>query len=262
MSDRIAEAFAAAKSEGRAALVGYLTAFDPDLEGSRARILAACEAGLDVLELGVPFSDPTADGPAIQAAMVRARRAGATLPDVLALAAEVRRAFAGPIVLFSYANPLLRRGADVLAQEAAAAGIDGVLVVDLPPEHAAVLREPLAAAGVKWIPLVAPTTPEPRVAKVVAGADGFVYAVTLKGVTGAALNAASPDVASRLATIRTHTDRPIAAGFGVRTPEDVAALARHADGVVVGTALVAAGEQSPQTLAALVRALRAGTQRG
>ena len=262
MSDRIAQAFAAAKAEGRAALVGYLTAFDPDLDGSRARILAACEAGLDVLELGVPFSDPTADGPAIQGAMVRARAAGATLAGVLSLAADVRQAFAGPIVLFSYANPLLRRGADAITREAAAAGIDGMLVVDLPPEHAAALREPAAAAGIRWIPLVAPTTPEERIAKVVASADGFVYAVTLKGVTGAALDAGSPDVDSRLQMIRRHTDRPIAAGFGVRTPQDVTTLAQHADGVVVGTALVNAGEEGPETLATLVRQLRAGTHHG
>jgi tryptophan synthase alpha chain len=261
VTDRIAQAFATAKAEGRAALVGYLTAYDPDLEGSRARILAACEAGLDVLELGVPFSDPTADGPAIQAAMVRARSAGATLRGVLELAAAVRRAFAGPIVLFSYANPLLHRGAEVLAREASAAGIDGLLVVDLPPEHAALLRDPAMAAGLRWIPLVAPTTPQERIARVVAGATGFVYAVTLKGVTGAALHAASPDLASRLAMIRARTDRPIAAGFGVRTPEDVGTLAQHADGVVVGTALVAAGEQGPGELATLVRALKAGTRR-
>lgn len=263
--DRIAQAFAAAKAENRAALVGYLTAFDPDLQGSRARILAACEAGLDVLELGVPFSDPTADGPAIQAAMVRARQAGASLKGVLDLAAEVRRAFAGPIVLFSYANPLLRRGADAIARQAADAGIDGALVVDLPPEHASILRDPLSSAGLRWIPLVAPTTPRDRIARVVAGADGFVYAVTLEGVTGAALDVASPDVAARLAArlaeIRRHTDRPVAAGFGVRTPTDVRTLAAHADGVVVGTALVDAGEGGPEDLATLVRALRAATAR-
>jgi tryptophan synthase alpha chain len=258
---RIAQAFATAKAEGRAALVGYLTAFDPDLEGSRARILAACEAGLDVLELGVPFSDPTADGPAIQAAMVRALRSGATVSRVLELAAEVRQAFAGPIVLFSYANPLLRRGAEVLVQKAAEAGVDGLLVVDLPPEHASLVRDPAVAAGLDWIPLVAPTTPEDRTAKVVAGATGFVYAVTLKGVTGAKLHAGSPDVAARLAMIRRHTDRPIAAGFGVRTEDDVRTLSQHADGVVVGTALVAAGEESPEALASLVRALKAGTSR-
>lgn len=265
MSDtpgRIERAFARARDEGRAALVGYLTAFDPDREGSLRRIEAACAAGIDVLELGVPFSDPAADGPAIQAAMVRALGAGATLEGVLQLAAEVRGFFDGPIVLFSYANPLVRRGAEALVSEAARAGIDGVLVVDLPPEHAAVLRGPVEAAGLKWIPLVAPTTPNERIASIVSGAPGFVYAVTLEGVTGAALDVERPDLAAQLQAIRAHTDRPIAAGFGVRTPADVSVLARHADGVVVGSALIEAGKGSPEALGRLVAMLRAATGRG
>ena len=260
----IADAFARAREQGRAALVGYLTAFDPDELNSAERLYAACEARLDVLELGVPFSDPTADGPGIQAAMVRALSAGATLDGVLRLAAAVRERFATPIVLFSYANPLLRRAPGVFAK-AAAAGVDGLLVVDLPPEHGAQFRGAAAEAGLAWVPLVAPTTPDDRIGRVVADATGFVYAVTLKGVTGSALGVQHADraraLAEQLRRIRAHTDRPIAAGFGVRTPDDVAALAGQADGVVVGTALIEAAQESTADMAELVQALRAATER-
>lgn len=261
MSARIADAFAAAADEGRAALVGYLTAYDPDREGSLRRIEAACEAGLDVLELGVPFSDPTADGTAVQGAMVRALQAGATLAGALEIAAEVRRRFAGPIVLFSYANPLYAMGVQTLATRAADAGIDGLLVVDVPPEHAAELRDPAAKAGLSWIPLVAPTTGADRIGSVVEGASGFIYAVTLRGVTGSALDTERPELAAQLARIRAHCSVPIAAGFGVRTAQQARALGRHADGVVVGSALIEAGRDGPEALARAVATLRAGLQR-
>ena len=261
MSGRISAAFAGARSEGRAALVGYLTAFDPDLETSRDRILAACEAGLDVLELGVPFSDPAADGPGVQAAMVRALAAGASTDGVIALAAEVRARWDGPIVLFSYANPLLAGGGDALLQRAEAAGVDGMLVVDLPPEHAAELRDPALARGLDWISLVAPTTPASRLPTVVAMSTGFVYAVTLKGVTGATLDAADDGLAARLKTIRAASETPVAAGFGVRTPAQANVLARHADGVVVGTALIEAAEKSITDLVELTEALAIGCRR-
>jgi len=259
---RIAQAFATAKAEGRAALVGYLTAFDPDRETSRDRILGACEAGLDVLELGVPFSDPTADGPGVQAAMVRALASGATTDGVLALASEVRARWDGPIVLFSYANPLIARGADDLLASAAEAGVDGLLVVDLPAEHAPELRDPARARGLDWISLVAPTTPASRIETVASLSTGFVYAVTLKGVTGATLDADNPELAARLQTIATASSVPVAAGFGVRTPEQAAALGRHADGVVVGSALVAAAQRGPAALGALTKALRASLAGG
>lgn len=254
---RIAEAFAAAKADGRSALVGYLTAFDPDRETSRDRILRACEAGLDVLELGVPFSDPTADGPGVQAAMVRALASGATTDGVLSLASEVRARWDGPIVLFSYANPLIARGGDALLARAAEAGVDGLLVVDLPPEHAAELRDPARARGLDWISLVAPTTPTSRVPTVASMSTGFVYAVTLAGVTGATLDAGNPELAARLKTIADAASVPVAAGFGVRTPEQAAMLGRHADGVVVGSALVAAAQHGGDALAELTKALRA-----
>jgi tryptophan synthase alpha chain len=253
---RIARTFAACRQARRSALVGYLTAFDPDRDRSLERILAACEAGLDVLELGVPFSDPTADGPVVQGAMVRALRAGATLAGTLALAAEIRARFELPIVLFSYANPLLRHEAASVCAEAKAAGIDALLVVDLPPEHAGALRDPALQAGLDWIGLVAPTTPPSRIDRVAATSSGFVYAVTLRGVTGSALDAARPELESQLSAIRARTELPVAAGFGVRTPEQAATLGRHADGVVVGSALIDAAQGSEADLRELVGSLR------
>ncbi|NVB42141.1 tryptophan synthase subunit alpha [Pseudenhygromyxa sp. WMMC2535] len=265
---RIAARFRACADEGRAALVGYLTGYDPDRAGSLANLIAACEAGLDVLELGVPFSDPTADGPTIQEAMVRALGAGASLAGVLELAAEVRGRFPElPIVLFSYANPLLRAGdrhAEGLAglcRELAELGIDGLLVVDLPPEEAAILRAPARDAGLDWIALSAPTSPPARRDRLVAVASGFVYAVSLTGVTGAALDAGSEALREQLADLRQRSELPIAVGFGVREPAQVAALAGQVDGVVVGSALVRAGQAGPEALAEAVAALRAATTR-
>ncbi|MDC0720232.1 tryptophan synthase subunit alpha [Nannocystis bainbridge] len=259
--DRVTAAFARARAEDRAALVGYLTGFDPDRAGSRERIFAACEAGLDVLELGVPFSDPAADGPTIQAAMTRALASGASMAGSLALAAEIRQRFELPIVLFSYANPLVSFGPERLARETAEAGVDALLVVDMPPEHAEVLRGPASARGLGWIGLVAPTTTPARRARVLAASSGFVYAVSLTGVTGAPLDASDAGLHAGLATLRGASSLPIVVGFGVRKAEDVRALARHADGVVVGSALVEAGQRGPAALGELVAALRGGTRR-
>lgn len=257
----ISAAFDRAAAENRTALVGYLTAFDPTRERSRDQILAACEAGLDVLELGVPFSDPTADGPDVQGAMVRALGAGASLGKVLALATEIRARVATPIVLFSYANPLLAMGPDVLAGAVTQAGVGGLLVVDLPPGHADVLRAPAAKAELDWIGLVAPTTSSDRMAEVAAVTTGFVYTVTLKGVTGAALNVDDPALAAQLAQVRSAFDVPMAAGFGIRTPAQVQALAPRVDGVVVGSALIAAAQQGVEELRGLVQALSQATHR-
>lgn len=258
---RVAGRFARAREERRAALIGYLTAFDPSRRGSLDRLFAACEAGLDVLELGVPFSDPTADGPTIQAAMSRALAGGATLSGTLAIAAEVRARFDLPIVLFSYFNPLLAHGPEHLVEEAAAAGCDALLVVDLPPEHAEVLRAPARARGLDWIGLVAPTSTQERRTRVLSSSSGFVYAVSLTGVTGAPLDVEDPRLHAGLAALRAATPLPIAVGFGVRRAEDVRALARHADGVIVGSALVEAAERGPEALGELVAGLRAATGR-
>lgn len=253
--DRISETFAACEAQGRAALVGYLTAFDPDREGSLARIRAAVQAGVDVLELGVPFSDPTADGATVQSAMLRARAAGATVAGVLELAAELRAGFDGPIVLFSYANPLLQLG-DALGPRLRDAGIDAVLVVDLPPEHADELRAPLAEVGIRWVSLVAPTTPDERLPQVVQTSTSFVYAVAMRGVTGARVDTDDAALRARLDTIARHTTRPVAVGFGVREPAQAAALAQHAAGVVVGSALIEASQRGTEALAATVAGLR------
>lgn len=253
--DRIAETFAACREQGRAALVGYLTAFDPGRDASLELLRAAVGSGVDVLELGVPFSDPTADGTVVQGAMMRARAAGATLSGVLELAGALRQTWDGPIVLFSYANPLMRLG-DQLGPRLAEAGIDALLVVDLPPEHAAELRDPVEAAGLGWVSLVAPTTPPSRLPAVAGSASAFVYAVALRGVTGAALDAGSEELAAQLRSIAGHTQRPIAVGFGVREPSQAAALAQQVDGVVVGSAFIEAAQQGPEALAAKVASIR------
>jgi tryptophan synthase alpha chain len=179
----------------------------------------------------------------------------------LEMAAEIRRRFPLPIVLFSYANPLLSHGPERLAQEAAEAGADALLVVDLPPEHAEVLRGPAGARGLGWIGLVAPTTTPTRRARVLGASSGFVYAVSLTGVTGAPLDPSDPGLHAGLATLRESSGLPIVVGFGVRKAEDVRALAGHADGVVVGSALVEAGQRGPAPLGELVAALRGGTLR-
>lgn len=256
----IAAAFARARGQGRAALIGYLTGFDPTRRASFDRLVAACEGGLDVLELGVPFSDPTADGPTIQAAMARALAGGATVAGVLDLAAELRRRVDVPIVLFGYANPLLRFGPS-LAATAASAGVSGLLVVDLPPEHADPLRGAARAHGLDWIGLIAPTTTPQRRAAVLANSSGFVYAVSLTGVTGAALDPNDLKLRQNLVDLRAATELPIAVGFGVRTRDDVHALARHADGVIVGSALIEASERGPDALRELVAGLRDATIR-
>ncbi|MEM7155110.1 MAG: tryptophan synthase subunit alpha [Myxococcota bacterium] len=258
--DRIAETFAACRERNRAALVGYLTAFDPDRDTSLALLRAAVEHGVDVIELGVAFSDPAADGDAVQGAMNRARAAGSTMAGVLELAAELRSGWDGPIVLFSYANPLLQLG-DALGSRLSEAGIDAVLVVDLPPEHAAELRDPVEAAGIGWVTLVAPTTPASRLPSVAKAASGFVYAVALRGVTGAALDANSEELAAQLRAIGEHTERPIAVGFGIREPEQAAALAPHVDGIVVGSAFIEAAQQGTEALGAKVASIAAALTR-
>lgn len=263
-SGRIAACFARCRAQGRAALIGYLTGHDPDLETSEARLLAACEAGLDILELGAPFSDPTADGPEIQAAMVRALAGGATLERVLTLAAAVRRRHPElPIVLFSYANPLLRAcardaaGASGFCARLRELGVDGLLIVDMPPEQAAALREPARAAGLDWIGLCAPTSPPRRRDLIVGGASGFVYAVSLTGVTGAALDADSEGLRAQLADLRARSSLPLAVGFGIREPAQVSALAPFVDGVVVGSALVRAASEGVTALRERIAGLRA-----
>ncbi len=261
-SDRLARRFAACKADGRAALIGYLTAFDPDEATSLERISAACEAGLDVLELGMPFSDPTADGPVIQEAMVRALAAGATVDGVLRLASRLRERFPElPIVLFGYANPLLRRPVDTVVAALVDAGIDGLLVVDLPPEHSAVLREPAQDRGIRWVGLCAPTTPPQRARRVMSDATGFIYGVSLTGVTGSALDVGSPELLTYIEGLKREAQTPVAIGFGIKQAQQVRALAPLVDGIVVGSELVRTSLRSTEELREKVRELAAACHR-
>jgi tryptophan synthase alpha chain len=256
---RLRDVFARAAGEKRAALVAYLTFADPDLQTSVAVIEAACRAGADVIELGVPFSDPSADGPSIQRAMERALAAGGGLPSALDAVAELRRrGVTTPIVLFGYYNPIFVMGTHAFAARAAAVGVDAVLTVDLPIDELGELAAPLAAHGVDVIPLVAPTSTPERIARVSSVKPPFVYYISMTGVTGS--RAASPVDPGRLAAIRSASGAPVAVGFGIRTPADAARFAAIADGVVVGSALVdqvAAGDAagSPERVGALVREL-------
>ncbi len=238
MSDRIRERFAALRAEGRAGLVTFLVAGDPDMT-TFARLLAGLPgAGADLLEVGMPFSDPMADGPTIEEGYGRALAAGTRLADVLAAVADFRRRDAvTPLVLMGYYNPIYRYGPERFAADARAAGVDGLIVVDLPPEEDAELREPARAAGLHLVRLLTPTTRGDRLTRVLEGASGFLYYVSITGITGSR----APDlgeVEAALAEIRRHTDLPLAVGFGIREPAQAAAVARIADGVVVGSALV------------------------
>ena len=227
--DRLAAAFA-----GGPILVPYLTAGDPDLE-TTAQLLDACaDAGADIIELGVPFSDPMADGPVLQLAAERALRHPVDVGRILAVVAGFVRT---PTILFGYYNPFLRYGLERLARDAAAAGVCGVLVVDLPPEEAGPLHAALTAQGLALVPLLTPTSDVGRIAQARTVASAFAYYVSITGVTGAALEDRG-DVAHRVADVRAELGLPLVVGFGVRTPSDVAQLARTADGVVVGSALV------------------------
>ncbi len=262
---RLRAAFDTAAAEQRAALVAYLTFGDPDPATSIEVVAAACAAGADAIELGVPFSDPSADGPSIQRAMERALGAGATLDGALDAVSELRRrGITTPVVLFGYYNPIFTLGLDTFATRAADVGIDAVLTVDLPIDELAELATPLAARGVAVIPLVAPTSTPERIARLGALDAPFVYYISLTGVTGAKSQAAIDP--ARVAAIREAAHAPIAVGFGIRTPADAARVAAVADGVVVGSALVervAAGTArgAPVRVAELVSALVKATRR-
>lgn len=237
-ADRIAATFAACAKQGRAAFVGYLMAGDPDIETSFSNIKALADSGVDIIELGAPFTDPMADGPAIQKAALRALAAGANLNSTLEIARRFRATNGTtPLILMGYANPIHRMGYAAFARAAAEAGIDGVITVDLPPEEDAPLREELAAHGLAVIRLATPTTTEQRMTRIADGASGFVYYVSVAGVTGAGIGAEA-DISAGVNQARRLAKLPVAVGFGVRTPEQAAAFARISDGVVVGSALV------------------------
>jgi tryptophan synthase alpha chain len=238
MSTRIDRRFAELKAQGRAALVTFTTAGDPDAETSLALLRALPAAGADVVELGMPFTDPMADGPAIQLSSQRALRAGQTLKQTLALVKAFRADDpTTPIVLMGYYNPIYIYGVDRFLQDAKSTGVDGLIVVDLPPEADDELCLPALGTGLNFIRLATPTTDDRRLPAVLANTSGFVYYVSITGITGAA--GADPGrVANAVGRIKRHTTLPVAVGFGVRTAEQAAALAGSADGVVVGSALV------------------------
>lgn len=265
MSHRLRTVFDHCRDRNRAALVAYLTFGDPDRDTSLAVVEAACRAGADVIELGVPFSDPSADGPTIQRAMERALGAGASLDQALDGVAALRaRGIATPIVLFGYYNPIFTMGPDRFADRAATAGVDAVLTVDLPMDELGELAAPLANRGVDVIPLVAPTSTPDRIARLREFSAPFVYYISLTGVTGAQARAAVDP--GRIARLRTAVAAPVVVGFGIRTPADAKPVAAIADGVVVGSALVErvdAGDAAgaPARVAALVAELAAVTTR-
>ena len=234
---RLQPTFERLRTGARGGLVAYLTAGDPDLETSRALAVAVAQAGADVLEIGVPFSDPLADGPVIQRAIERALASGTTLRLSLDLVRHVRSAIDTPIVLFTYANPVLRMGADAFARAAADAGADGVLILDYPVEEAEPLRRPLVEAGLDPIFLVSPTTTDARIRRSAELGRGFLYVISRLGVTGMRDRLAT-DVRALLERVRAASSLPIAVGFGISTPAHVAEACRAADAAVVGSALV------------------------
>ncbi len=244
MATRIDKTFAALKREGRAGLVTFITAGDPDYATSLAMLKGLPAAGADVIELGMPFSDPMADGPAIQASSQRALQAGQTMKKTLSMVREFRAADdTTPIVLMGYYNPIYVYPVDRFIADAVDAGVDGLIVVDVPPEEDEELRPAATAGGLNIIRLATPTTDAKRLPAVLANTSGFVYYVSIAGITGTS----APDIASvgaHVARIKAHTDLPIAVGFGVKTEQQVRDLAGIADGVVVGSALVAAIAES------------------
>ncbi len=242
---RIAARFAELKAQGRAGFVPFVTAGDPDFETSQAILDALPGAGADVIELGMPFSDPMADGPVIQASSLRALNAGATMARTLELVRRFReRDNRTPIVLMGYYNPIHARGAAHFVREAAAAGADGFIIVDLPPEEDAVLREPAEAAGLDIIRLVTPTTDAARLETILKGASGYLYYVSIAGVTGTK-SFVETDVKNALARIKKASDLPVAVGFGIKTPAQAAEIARMADAAVVGSAIVTIVARQP-----------------
>ncbi len=271
MSGRIQHRFAALKSQGRAGFVTFLTAGDPDMASFEAVLAGLPAAGADLVEIGMPFSDPMADGPAIQAAGLRALKAGTKLRHILAAVGRFRaNDQTTPIVLMGYFNPIWRYGPAEFCRDAAAAGADGLIIVDVPPEEAAELAPQAKAAGLDLIRLTAPTTDDARFRVILGDASGFIYHVAIAGITGTR-SADAGDVQQIVDRLRRQTDLPIAVGFGIRTPEQAASIARFADAVVVGTALVetvaahldAEGAAKPGLVAALhaqVAALSAGVR--
>ncbi len=260
---RIDDTFTRLRGEGKKAFVAYIMGGDPDLETSLAVMKGMPGAGVDIIELGIPFTDPMADGPTIQLAGQRALASGQTLTKTLAMVAAFRQVDpVTPVVLMGYYNPIFSRGVDRFLSEAVAAGIDGLIVVDLPPEEDAELCLPAQAAGLNFIRLATPTTDAKRLPTVLRNTSGFVYYVSITGITGAGA-ATAGDVAPEVARIKAATDLPVIVGFGITTPEAAQAIAAVADGCVVGSAIVqeiGAGKSVAEVLARIA-GLAAGAHR-
>ena len=239
---RIARKFRELRARDESALIPFIVAGDPDMETTRRLVLELERRGADLIELGVPFSDPMADGPANQRAIARGLKTGASLAAILAMVSELRKDTEIPIILFGYYNPYMHYGCEQLARDAASAGVDGILAVDLPPEESAPLAKPARASGLDLIYLLAPTTPLERNRKITARASGFLYYVSVTGVTGARSHLPD-DLAEHVSALRQVTDLPIGVGFGISTPEQAARVASFADAVVVGSAISMMAEQ-------------------
>jgi tryptophan synthase alpha chain len=272
MKHRIAAKFRELRARNEAALIPFVVAGDPNLDATAALVLEFAARGADIIELGVPFSDPMADGPANQRAAQRGLKSGASIAAILAMVSDLRKETEIPLVLFGYFNPIFHYGCERLCADAARAGVDALLVVDLPPEEAPELKIPARANGLDLIYLLAPTTPIERARKVVRSATGFIYYVSVTGVTGARTALAS-DIEEHVNNLRGVTDLPIGVGFGISTPAQAAEVARFSDAVVVGSAmslLVEANADSPDlvnrvgelvgSMKSAMRAARAGTE--
>ena len=252
MSNRIDSTFARLRENSQKAFVAYVAAGDPNFESSLDIIKALADAGADIIELGLPFSDPLADGIVNQLAADRAIKAGMTTLRVIELIRRFRETHETPIVLFTYLNPIFTYGFEKFHHDAAAAGADGILLLDLPPDEAALNKDLAVGAGLKHIRLIAPTTPPARVKILAESAEGFIYALSRTGVTGSH-GAPSANIAALVASIQAHTDVPVCVGFGITTPEQAALVASAADGVIVGSAIVKQVELHPDNPARAVR---------
>ncbi|MDX9715226.1 MAG: tryptophan synthase subunit alpha [Dissulfurispiraceae bacterium] len=252
---RIASAFKKRSAQNKKAFIVYIMAGDPDLQETKKRVLMLAKSGVDIIELGVPFSDPLADGPTIQMAAERALNAGVALKDVISLVRELRAETSIPLVLMTYQNPVFKYGEERFVADAAAAGVDGVIIPDLPFDEAAGIIKPARAAKLDTIFLAAPTSTNERAAKIAAASRGFVYYVSLVGITGSKLEIGE-DLRDHISYLKSCTATPVAAGFGVSNPQDAKLMSEIADGVIVGSAIVKVFHEQPDRAEDFIKQLR------
>lgn len=255
MISRIEEAFKKLKKKGRKAFIPYIMAGDPSLERTKDVVLMFEECGADIVELGVPFTDPLADGPTIQRASERALEAGVTLKKVIGFVKDLRKSTQIPIVLMTYYNPVFKYGEENFVKDVKDAGVDGIIIPDLPPDEAASFIAPSRKAAFDTIFLLAPTSTPDRIKKVAKESRGFIYYVSITGITGSRL-LLNGSMETLISEIRKYTNKPIAVGFGVSTPEEASAVSKAADGVIVGSAIVKRLNESPEVLKSYIISLR------